>query len=219
MCRASNCSAPAGAVPARVGGRLARRGDEGGHLADDLHRDGHARTAASARPRADYDTNGWPQTPRNRAVREMRKAFAVPHRRRPAPAGRRSLRHRRPSRRPGRLRRPGGQRRLSALVGAEQPAKGPRPKSDTDLHRRLPRQLRPSADRARRGERRRPAAPGTCRRSCTTRPPASASSASTRRTARVTVECWPFLADVTQAGTQFPGWPVTINLPTIHGQA
>lgn len=26
--------------------------------------------------RADYDTNGWPQTPRNRAVREMRKAFA-----------------------------------------------------------------------------------------------------------------------------------------------
>ena len=26
--------------------------------------------------RADYDTNGWPQTPRHRAVREMRKAFA-----------------------------------------------------------------------------------------------------------------------------------------------
>lgn len=26
--------------------------------------------------RADYDTNGWPQTPRNRAVREMRKGFA-----------------------------------------------------------------------------------------------------------------------------------------------
>jgi alkaline phosphatase D len=26
--------------------------------------------------RADYDANGWPQTPRNRAVREMRKAFA-----------------------------------------------------------------------------------------------------------------------------------------------
>ena len=26
--------------------------------------------------RADYDTNAWPQTPRNRAVREMRKAFA-----------------------------------------------------------------------------------------------------------------------------------------------
>ncbi|MGH7956697.1 MAG: alkaline phosphatase D family protein [Opitutaceae bacterium] len=26
--------------------------------------------------RADYDSNGWPQTPRNRAVREMRKAFA-----------------------------------------------------------------------------------------------------------------------------------------------
>jgi hypothetical protein len=27
--------------------------------------------------RADYDSNGWPQTPRNRAVREIRKVFAV----------------------------------------------------------------------------------------------------------------------------------------------
>ena len=27
--------------------------------------------------RADYDSNGWPQTPRNRAVREIRKAFAI----------------------------------------------------------------------------------------------------------------------------------------------
>jgi hypothetical protein len=26
--------------------------------------------------RADYDSNGWPQTPRNRAVRELRRAFA-----------------------------------------------------------------------------------------------------------------------------------------------
>jgi hypothetical protein len=26
--------------------------------------------------RADYDSNGWPQTPRNRALREIRKAFA-----------------------------------------------------------------------------------------------------------------------------------------------
>ncbi len=27
--------------------------------------------------RADCDTNGWPQTPRNRALREMRRAFAL----------------------------------------------------------------------------------------------------------------------------------------------
>src|SRR5204863_79801 len=26
--------------------------------------------------RADYDSNGWPQTPRNRALREIRKGFA-----------------------------------------------------------------------------------------------------------------------------------------------
>jgi hypothetical protein len=27
----------------------------------------------------------------------------------------------------------------------------------------------------------------------------------------ITVECWPILADPAQAGTQFPGWPVTIE--------
>jgi len=28
----------------------------------------------------------------------------------------------------------------------------------------------------------------------------------------ITVECWPFLADVTRKGTQMPGWPVTIDM-------
>jgi hypothetical protein len=27
----------------------------------------------------------------------------------------------------------------------------------------------------------------------------------------ITFECWPFLADVTKPGTQFPGWPVTVS--------
>ena len=31
----------------------------------------------------------------------------------------------------------------------------------------------------------------------------------TKRT--ITVECWPFLADPKQAGSQFPGWPVTVS--------
>ena len=26
---------------------------------------------------------------------------------------------------------------------------------------------------------------------------------------KVTIECWPFLADVTKPNTQFPGWPRT----------
>ena len=68
--------------------------------------------------RADYDANGWPQTPRNDALREIRKAFAVhiagdQH----LPAVR-PLRHRRPARRGRRLRRPGRERGLSPLVGA-----------------------------------------------------------------------------------------------------
>src|SRR5437773_10873504 len=33
--------------------------------------------AQRERLRADYDANGWPQTPRNQALREIRTAFAV----------------------------------------------------------------------------------------------------------------------------------------------
>ena len=29
---------------------------------------------------------------------------------------------------------------------------------------------------------------------------------------KITIECWPFLADPTQLGTQFPGWPITIDM-------
>jgi hypothetical protein len=28
----------------------------------------------------------------------------------------------------------------------------------------------------------------------------------------ITFECWPFLADPSQPGTQFPGWPVTVKM-------
>jgi hypothetical protein len=28
---------------------------------------------------------------------------------------------------------------------------------------------------------------------------------------KITFECWPLLADVTQPGTQFPGWPVVVD--------
>jgi hypothetical protein len=28
----------------------------------------------------------------------------------------------------------------------------------------------------------------------------------------ITIECWPYLADVSKAGTQMPGWPVTIRM-------
>jgi hypothetical protein len=29
---------------------------------------------------------------------------------------------------------------------------------------------------------------------------------------QITIECWPYLADVSKAGTQMPGWPVTIDV-------
>jgi hypothetical protein len=34
-----------------------------------------------------------------------------------------------------------------------------------------------------------------------------------KRRRTVTFECWPFLADPLQPNTQFPGWPVTIQVP------
>ena len=33
-----------------------------------------------------------------------------------------------------------------------------------------------------------------------------------KRNRTITIECWPFLTDVTGAGTQFPGWPVTVAM-------
>ncbi len=33
-----------------------------------------------------------------------------------------------------------------------------------------------------------------------------------KRNRTITIECWPFLADVTRADTQFPGWPVTVSM-------
>jgi hypothetical protein len=29
---------------------------------------------------------------------------------------------------------------------------------------------------------------------------------------KIRIECWPFLADVTQPSTQFPGWPLEIDV-------
>ena len=33
-----------------------------------------------------------------------------------------------------------------------------------------------------------------------------------KRGRKITIECWPLLADVSQPGTQFPGWPVTVDV-------
>jgi hypothetical protein len=37
-----------------------------------------------------------------------------------------------------------------------------------------------------------------------------------KKNRRVTVECWPYLADVTKRGTQMPGWPMTFDIDRIY---
>jgi len=39
-----------------------------------------------------------------------------------------------------------------------------------------------------------------------------------KQSGRITVECWPFLADPTQPGTQFPGWPQTFDVAANYGR-
>ena len=60
---------------------------------------------------------------------------------------------------------------------------------------------------------RRQAGRGCSEKRRTDKPPAWAGAV--RQAARtVTVECWPFLADPVRPGTQFPGWPVTVARKT-----
>jgi alkaline phosphatase D len=40
-----------------------------------------------------------------------------------------------------------------------------------------------------------------------------------KRQRTVTVECWPYLADVTKRGTQFPGWPLVVKQLDNYGRA
>lgn len=39
-----------------------------------------------------------------------------------------------------------------------------------------------------------------------------------KQSGRITVECWPFLADPTQANSQFPGWPQTFEIAANYGR-
>ena len=39
-----------------------------------------------------------------------------------------------------------------------------------------------------------------------------------KRRRTITIECWPFLADPTQPGTQFPGWPVMVDMLNLYGR-
>jgi hypothetical protein len=166
--------------------------------------------------RADYDANGWPQTPRNAALREIRKAFAfhiAGDQHLPAvirygidqpndagvafagPAVNVGYPRWFEPREPGTNRPPGAAENLGEFLDhfgnpltVLAVANGP-------IQARAPllEQLR---DRT--------SGLGVVRFD------------KTRRT--ITIECWPLLADVTRPGTQFPGWPVTVSQLDNYGR-
>jgi hypothetical protein len=166
--------------------------------------------------RADYDTNAWPQTPRNRALREMRKAFAF---------------------------HIAGDQHIPAVVqyGVDAHRDGPVAFAGPAVNVGYPRWFEPAAAKwlqpksesltgdftdsfghpltvlavkngalePRQGDVRqllddKASGLGLVRFDKTNR--------------RVIVECWSYLADVTKPGTQMPGWPVTISLAQTYGR-
>ncbi|HXG11612.1 MAG TPA: alkaline phosphatase D family protein [Gemmataceae bacterium] len=168
------------------------------------------------RLRADYDTNGWPQTPRNEALREIRKAFAV---------------------------HLAGDQHLPAVVhyGIEEHRDGPVAFAGPAVNVGYPRWWEPTAP----GKNRAPGAPENTgdfidhfghpltvlavwngavapRKTVLEMLHDKASGLGlvrfdkVRRT--ITFECWPFLADPTKPGTQFPGWPVTVDMLANYGR-
>jgi alkaline phosphatase D len=161
--------------------------------------------------RADYDTNAWPQTPRNRAVREMRKAFAF---------------------------HIAGDQHIPALVqyGVHAHRDGPvafagpamnvgyprwfepgsaawlRPNNDSDLtgdftdsfgHPMTVLAVKNGAVKPRQGD---------VRELLDDKASGLGIVRFDKKNRRITVECWPYLADVTAKGTQMSGWPVTIDV-------
>jgi alkaline phosphatase D len=165
---------------------------------------------------ADYDTNGWPQSERNAALREMRKAFAF---------------------------HIAGDQHLPALVhyGIDDYGDAGFAFAGPAMNCGYPRWFEPLKP----GEHRQPGAPENTGdfHDCFGHPltviAVADGSHQPRPTVlerlqdkvsglgivrfdkpnrKITIECWPFLADVTQPGTQFRGWPVTIEMLENYGR-
>jgi hypothetical protein len=165
------------------------------------------------RLRADYDTNGWPQTARTAALREMQKAAAV---------------------------HIAGDQHLPAVVqyGIDQHRDGPYAFAGPAVNVGYPRWWEPTEP----GKNRQPGAPentgdfldhfgnpmtvmavfnGAIEPRGNVLEMLQEKSSGlglvrfdkARRT--VTFECWPYLADPTVAGTQMPGWPVTVEVKKV----
>ena len=168
--------------------------------------------------RADYDTNAWPQTPRNRAVREIRKARAFHI------AGDQHI--------PAVVQYGVDAHRDGAVAFAGpavnvgyprwfEPAAAPWLKpagTKTDSvtgdftdgfgHPVTVLAVKNGAVKPRQGD---------VRQLLDDKASGLGVVRFDKKTRRVVVECWPYLADVTKPGTQMPGWPVTIDLAEVYG--
>jgi hypothetical protein len=158
---------------------------------------------------ADYDTNGWPQTARDLAVRALRRGFAF---------------------------HLAGDQHLPAVVqyGIDEHRDGPVAFASPAINNLYPRWFRPEQP----GTNRPSGAPehigdftdsfghpitviacanpGLERRAGVLEAETDKSAGFgvvrfNKRDRSITVECWPLLADPTGPGSQFPGWPVTVS--------
>jgi alkaline phosphatase D len=160
--------------------------------------------------RADYDTNGWPQTARNRAVREIRKAFAFHI------AGDQHI--------PGIIHYGIDEHRDGSIAFAgpavntgyprwwePQTAPWTKPKqpgltgdfTDSFGHPMTVLAVRNGAVQPRQGDllqflEEKSSGMGVVRFD--------------KRRRKIRIECWPLRADPTQPGTQWPGWPLEIDV-------
>ena len=160
--------------------------------------------------RADYDTNAWPQTPRNRAVREMRKAFAF---------------------------HIAGDQHIPALVqyGVEGHRDGPVAFAGPAVNVGYPRWFEPAQAKwlQPKGDsltgdfvdsfghpltviaiKNGAVTPrqGNVKLLMEDKASGLGLVRFDKKNRRITIECWPYLADATVEGTQMPGWPVTIDV-------
>ncbi|MDQ3684021.1 MAG: alkaline phosphatase D family protein [Acidobacteriota bacterium] len=172
--------------------------------------------AERQRLRADYDANGWPQTPRNDALREIRKAFAV---------------------------HIAGDQHLPAVVryGVDEHDDAGVAFAGPAVNVSYPRWWEPTEP----GKNRPPGAPENTGEfldhfgnpmtvmavvNGAVKPRASVmellhDKASglglvrfDKRNRKIIFECWPFLADPTKPNTQFKGFPVTVNMLDNYGR-
>ncbi|HEX8198874.1 MAG TPA: alkaline phosphatase D family protein [Isosphaeraceae bacterium] len=171
------------------------------------------------RLRADYDTNGWPQAARNAALRELRRAFAFhiagdqhlpavvhygidAHRDAGVAFAGPTVNNLYP-----RWWEPGPANRDPAAAASEDGLRSEF--RDSFGHPLTVRAVANPARSFRRGvleaEQDKASGLGVVRFD--------------KRNRTITIDCWPFLADPSRPGTQFPGWPVTVSQLDNDGRA